>query len=157
MEWVDQTENVRGDAAIYVGEQDANGNLLGFATTQRLAVEGTTGWTQYSVTLPLNSQATLLYFGATLGGTGTAWVDDLQLLVDGQLVVSNPPVGFTSDHHGGWTPDGVGPRAAIYHLENDASGGAVEAARGRDRGSCGGQVQYILPQRKRQHTTQSSS
>jgi hypothetical protein len=67
----------------------------------KTSVAGTTYWTQYSITLPLNSQATQLYIGVLLGGTGTEWVDDLQLLVDGQPVAdapSNLPAGSTGDH-----------------------------------------------------------
>jgi len=81
-----KTQDVSGYAAIFFGEYDAQGNNLGFATTQWLAVQGTTDWTEYSITLPLNSQATQLNIGALFGGTGTAWADDLQLLVDGQPV-----------------------------------------------------------------------
>jgi len=81
-----KTQNVNGYAAIYFGEYDANGNNFGFASTQGLGVQGTTDWTAYSITLPLNSQATQLNVGVLLGGTGTAWADDLQLLVDGQPV-----------------------------------------------------------------------
>jgi len=100
--WV-KTVNVDGYAAIYFGEYDQNNNGFGFATTQPLAVQGTTDWTQYSVTLPVNGEATQLNIGALLGGTGTAWVDDLQLLVDGQPVADAPskssvPAGFTGDH-----------------------------------------------------------
>jgi C-terminal processing protease CtpA/Prc len=95
--WV-RTESVAGYAALYAGEEDVNGNPIGSASAQVSAVQGAAGWTQYSVTLPLYGQATLLYFGALLSGTGTAWVDDLQLLVDGQPVASNPGASFTSDH-----------------------------------------------------------
>ena len=100
--WV-KTQDVNGYAAIYFGEYDSYGNNLGFATTQFLPVEGTTDWTQYTLTLPLNGQATTLHIGALLGGTGTAWVDDLQLLVDCQPVANAPAAGsasagFTGDH-----------------------------------------------------------
>jgi hypothetical protein len=65
-----------------------------------LSVGGTTGWTYYSVTLTLAGAATQLQIGALLDGTGTAWVDDLQLTVDGRPVANAPiiPTGFTSDH-----------------------------------------------------------
>lgn len=92
--WI-KTENVNGSAAIYFYEDDASYN--GLAGTQGQAVGGTTGWTQYSAEAPLNSQATQLFLGACVEGTGTAWVDDMQLLVDGQPVAS-VPAGFTGDH-----------------------------------------------------------
>jgi C-terminal processing protease CtpA/Prc len=83
--WV-KTDNASGPAAIYVGEYDSNYNNIDFATTQALGVHGTTDWTEYSVTRPVHSQATQLQIGVLLYGTGTAWFDDLQLLVDGQAV-----------------------------------------------------------------------
>jgi C-terminal processing protease CtpA/Prc len=92
--WV-KTEDVNGVAAIYFSEYQGGSELL---TAQGSAAEGTTGWTQYSATLPLSGQANLLFVGAFLSGTGTAWVDDFQLLVDGRQVASNPPAGFTGDH-----------------------------------------------------------
>ena len=69
--WV-KTQGVNGYAAIYFGEYDSYGNSLGFATTQWLAVGGTTDWTAYSVTLPVYSQAASVRIGALLYGTGTA-------------------------------------------------------------------------------------
>ena len=100
--WV-KTQDVSGYAAIYFGEYDSYGNNLGFATTQWMAVQGTTDWTQFTVTLPVYSQTASVHIGALLGGTGTAWVDDLQLLVDCQPVANAPaagslPPGFTGDH-----------------------------------------------------------
>ena len=100
--WV-KTQAVSGYAAIYFGEYDSYGNSLDFTTTQWLAVGGTTDWTQYTLTLPVYSQAASLHIGALLDGTGTAWIDDLQLLVDCQPIANAPavgslPVGFTGDH-----------------------------------------------------------
>src|ERR1017187_4509608 len=100
--WV-KTQNVSDFAAIYFGEYDSYGNSLGFATTEGMAVGGATDWTSYSVTLPVYSQAASLHIGALLYGTGTAWIDDLQLLVDCQPVANAPakgslPTGFSADH-----------------------------------------------------------
>ena len=83
--WV-KTNNVSGYAAIYFGEYDDNYSNFGFATTQGLRVQGTRDWTEYSITLPVYGQATQLQMGFLLGGTGMAWADDLQLLVDGRAV-----------------------------------------------------------------------
>ena len=63
-------------------------------TTPNLALEnmhdqelkGTTGWKEYFVKLHLVPEATRLFFGVLLAGTGKAWADDLQLLVDGKPV-----------------------------------------------------------------------
>jgi C-terminal processing protease CtpA/Prc len=49
-------------------------------------VKGTTAWKEYSIVLPANREGRTLYFGFLLVGTGRAWADDLQLLVDGRPV-----------------------------------------------------------------------
>jgi hypothetical protein len=90
-----------GYAGLWLREDDASGNVLQFASTQGLAVKGTTDWREYSITVPVSSQGQALYFGALLGGQGKAWVDDLQLLVDGQPIANaanKVPTGFSSDH-----------------------------------------------------------
>jgi len=43
--------------AIYFGEYDSYGNSLDFTTTQWLAVGAPQDWTQYTLTLPVYSQA----------------------------------------------------------------------------------------------------
>ncbi len=53
--------------------------------------------------MPLHPDATLLIFGVLVSGTGTAWADDLQLLVDGKPVweaprVTRPPTPLDVDH-----------------------------------------------------------
>jgi len=45
-------------------------------------LSGTQNWTQYSIYVPELTEGTKLVFGFLLGGTGRAWVDDLQLLAD---------------------------------------------------------------------------
>jgi len=95
--WV-KTSGVAGYAAIYLGEQGASDNNLQFASTQSLNVQGTHDWTQYTVSIPVAAQAVGLYVGFMLGGTGTAWIDDIQLTLDGQSLASAIPSGFTSDH-----------------------------------------------------------
>jgi hypothetical protein len=55
-------------------------------------INGTHDWTEYSITFPLHREATELYFGVLLAGTGKVWVDDLRLLVDGQPAWSAPKI-----------------------------------------------------------------
>jgi hypothetical protein len=64
-------------------------------------VTGTTDWAQYCISLPCDGQATELYFGFLLAGTGTACADDLQMLVDGQPIAQAPNLassGASTDH-----------------------------------------------------------
>jgi len=66
-------------------------------------VNGTGDWTEYSITLPLHKEAKQLVFGVLMSGTGKAWADDLQLLVDGKPiwelpVVERPKTSLDLDH-----------------------------------------------------------
>jgi hypothetical protein len=51
---------------------------------------GTTDWNEYSIFVPLQPNARQLYIGFLLAGTGKAWADDLQLLVDGKPIWEAP-------------------------------------------------------------------
>ncbi|MFN7922994.1 MAG: hypothetical protein U0Q16_23020 [Bryobacteraceae bacterium] len=84
-----KTENVSSSIGMYLREDGVSGPVE-FATTQGLGVKGTTSWTEYSVSLPLVSSGKTLFVVATLFGTGHAWFDDLQLLVDGKPVALAP-------------------------------------------------------------------
>jgi hypothetical protein len=84
-----KTENVSDSVAIWLRE-DGDTPGLAFATSQGLRVNGTTDWKEYSITLPVKSEANKLVFGFLLSGTGKAWVDDLRLLVDGKPVADAP-------------------------------------------------------------------
>lgn len=55
-------------------------------------MKGTHDWAEYSISLPVNPAGRELYFGVLVAGTGTAWVDDLQLLVDGKPIWEAPRV-----------------------------------------------------------------
>ena len=87
--------------ALWAGESDANAYSVQFATMQGQGVGGTAGWQQYSITLPWDFQAKTLSFGFFVYGPGTAWVNDLELLVDGTPVAQAPnrvPTVFDIDH-----------------------------------------------------------
>jgi len=75
-----KTENVSDFAGLWMRE-DKDGATAEFDNMQKRNINGTTGWTEYSITLPLHPGAQRLVFGVLVSGTGKAWVDDLQLLV----------------------------------------------------------------------------
>src|ERR1035441_6066572 len=98
--WI-KMQNVSDYVAPWAREDDANANNVQFATMQGQGVSGTADWQQYSITMPWNPEAKTLYFGFFLSGAGTAWVDDLELLVDGVPVAQAPNRGLTvldTDH-----------------------------------------------------------
>jgi C-terminal processing protease CtpA/Prc len=78
-----RTENVSGFAGLWMRE-DGDTPTLAFDNMQRQGLKGTTEWTEYSINLPLHTEARQLFFGVLVAGTGKAWADDLQLLVDGK-------------------------------------------------------------------------
>ena len=77
-----KTSNVEGMVGLWMRE-DGTEHALQFDNMQARHVAGTTEWTEYTVTLPIDRRANRLFFGVLLNGTGTAWADDLQLLIDG--------------------------------------------------------------------------
>jgi C-terminal processing protease CtpA/Prc len=78
-----RTEDVAEFAGLWL-RVDGPGGTLQFDNMQQRAVRGTTEWTEYRIRMPLDGHARRLLLGALLPGTGTAWVDDLELLVDGR-------------------------------------------------------------------------
>lgn len=63
---------------------DGESGGLQFENLQKENIHGTSDWTMYSVILPLPENATTIYIGAILAGTGKLWVDDFKLLIDGE-------------------------------------------------------------------------
>jgi hypothetical protein len=80
-----RTSDIRGYASLWLRE-DGEGSILRFVNMQKMNLHGTTPWTEYSVTLPIDEDARTIVFGALIQGTGVTWVDDLQLLVDGKPI-----------------------------------------------------------------------
>ncbi|SET88376.1 S41 family peptidase [Hymenobacter actinosclerus] len=87
-----KTEQVSASGRVYLTllQTDAGGATVAYGNTARQTVRGTTGWQRYEVTLPLNADATELFFGGILEGQGTAWLDDLQLTIDGKPLDKAP-------------------------------------------------------------------
>lgn len=95
-----KTEDVSDFVALWLREDDATTSIA-FGTLQGQGIKGTADWKEYSVTVPILPAGKQLVFGFFLAGTGKAWVDDLQLLVDGQPVAQAPnrvPTVFDVDH-----------------------------------------------------------
>ena len=83
--------------------EDGAAGPVEFDNMQQRQVNGTRGWTEYSITLPLRAEARTLVVGVLVAGTGTVWADDLRLLVDGKPVweapkVQRPETAIELDH-----------------------------------------------------------
>ncbi len=86
-----RTEEVSDFVGLWMRE-DGESPALAFDNMQARQLKGTTDWKEYSITLPVHPEARQLFFGVLLAGTGKAWADDLQLLVDGKPVWDAPRV-----------------------------------------------------------------
>jgi C-terminal processing protease CtpA/Prc len=84
-----RTEKITGYVGLWMRE-DGETPSLAFDNMQDRNVHGTTDWTEYTISLPLHAEAKQLIFGCLASGTGKAWVDDLQLLVDGKPIWTAP-------------------------------------------------------------------
>jgi hypothetical protein len=97
-----RTEEVSGFVGLWMRE-DGETSSLAFDDMQSRQLKGTTPWTEYSITLPVTPEGKQLFFGVLLVGTGKAWVDDLQLLVDGKPIweapkIEHPKTALDLDH-----------------------------------------------------------
>ena len=86
-----RTEDVSDFAGLWMREDGESSNLA-FDNMQKRQLKGTTPWTEYSIILPVHPQARQLFFGVLVSGSGIAWADDLQLLLDGKPVWDAPRV-----------------------------------------------------------------
>jgi hypothetical protein len=93
-----RTRDVKDFAGLWMREDGAVVKSLAFDNMQSQQVKDTRDWTEYTIHLPLHPEARELLIGALLSGTGTVWVDDLQLLIDGKPLWDVPVSGFELDH-----------------------------------------------------------
>lgn len=63
---------------------DGPAGSLKFENMMQKNIHGTSDWTLYSVILPLPENAKTIYIGPIIHGTGKLWIDDIQLLIDGE-------------------------------------------------------------------------
>lgn len=85
-----RTRDVSGFAGLWLRE-DGDAGTLEFGNMRQQRLSGTNEWKEYSIKLPLNPDARELFFGVLLSGSGIAWGDDLQLVVDGHAINQTPP------------------------------------------------------------------
>lgn len=79
-----KTENVQNGYAGLWLRIDGSQGALHLDNMSKQNVHGTTGWQVYSITLPLDEAAESVVLGGLLPGTGTMWLDQLELTVDGK-------------------------------------------------------------------------
>jgi len=62
---------------------DGDSGILEFDNMMDKNIQGTSDWTQYTITLPYPKDAKSIMIGPILSGTGKLWVDNIELLIDG--------------------------------------------------------------------------
>jgi C-terminal processing protease CtpA/Prc len=73
-----------GSAGLFMRIDGDYNASLGMDNMQQRGIRGTADWKQYSITLPLSTEAKIVYVGAISSGTGKVWADDLHVTVDGK-------------------------------------------------------------------------
>ena len=86
-----KTREVSDFAGLWLREDGPSG-AVAFDNMQNRQLAGTTDWTEYRITLPLEATAERIVLGALLAGTGSVWVDDLALFVDGEPFAEVPRI-----------------------------------------------------------------
>jgi len=84
-----KTEDVSEMVGLWLRE-DADSGMVGFDNMASRQLNGTHDWAQYSISIPFSAEAKRLFYGVLIAGTGKAWADDLELLVDGKPVWEAP-------------------------------------------------------------------
>lgn len=84
-----KTEAVEGYAGLWLRVEGEQGTLA-FENTSKQNVHGTTDWQAQTISLPLGNDARFLLLGGILPGTGTAWLDELELTVDDKPLAQAP-------------------------------------------------------------------
>lgn len=97
-----KSEEVQNWAGLWMridkGSGSANYKTLAFDNMQDRPIKGTTGWQNYEVVLDVAPDATGLFFGILLGGTGTVWLNSAN------IEIVPPTVPTTGHSH--TAPDG---------------------------------------------------
>ena len=103
-----RTEDVSDFAGLWMRE-DGDTPSLAFDNMQDRQLKGNNPWKEYSITLHVVPEAKQLLFGVLVAGTGKAWADDLQLLVDGKPV---------------WEAPKAQPQKTVLDLDHEFDGGS---------------------------------
>lgn len=83
-----KTENVRNGWAGFWMRHDPDGP---FDNMQKRGIKGSTGWTEYEVTLPLTPGKTeKIVIGCLLAGQGKMWIDNLHVSIDSKDISEAP-------------------------------------------------------------------
>ncbi len=111
--WMRSEDIANGFAGLWMNVSGPKG-MLAFKNLGDKNITGTTPWRRYEISLDIPANATALAFGATQSGTGTAWLDTMEVKVDGQPY-QDPSIdfGFESSTPKGFYTGGDGFEVAL--------------------------------------------
>lgn len=84
--WIKTLNLKDGFGGLVLRLKNAAGEVIAFDNMNSNGITGTTEWTLYSISLPYPEETTEIAIGVVLTGSGTLWVDDFRLLMDGKAV-----------------------------------------------------------------------
>jgi erythromycin esterase-like protein len=104
-----RSENIAdGYAGLWARADGPQGPLV-FKNLGDKNITGTTPWTHYEISMDVPANATGVYFGATQSGSGAAWLDTMEITIDGKPY-QDPAIdlGFESSTLKGFRTGGAG-------------------------------------------------
>jgi C-terminal processing protease CtpA/Prc len=84
-----KTKNVVGSVGLIM-RLDGKSGVLEFDNMQDEAIQGDNDWKQYSISLPFPKEADNIFVGGIIQGSGEAWFDNLEVLIDDKSVQGMP-------------------------------------------------------------------
>ena len=80
-------EKVKGSVGLLMRiDGFAQKRPIAFESMQKLKIEGTSNWKEYSIKLPYPPNSKDIFVGGILGGEGIAWFDDFRVTIDGKEI-----------------------------------------------------------------------
>lgn len=109
-----RSEDIVGGYAGLWMRADGPSGVLGFRNLGDKNITGTTPWTRYEISLDVPANATGFSFGATQSGDGTAWLDGMEVTIDGERY-EDPSIdlGFESSTLKGFHANSPGYEVAL--------------------------------------------
>ena len=80
-----KTENVVGSVGLIM-RLDGKSGILEFDNMENQAIQGSNDWKEYSISLPFPAETEYILVGGIIQGSGEAWFDNLEVLIDGKSV-----------------------------------------------------------------------
>ncbi|WP_300596261.1 hypothetical protein [Niabella sp.] len=74
-----------GTASIWM-QLNGIGSIIADKNSDDQSAQGNSDWKQYSIELPISGNVQSVVFGCKMSGTGKAWFDDFEVLIDGEPV-----------------------------------------------------------------------